>query len=117
MDYSQLSDFEISEKVANAVWPELKVTNFAGQAVVWSTKIDNKVFVPCESPIDAWKIIDKYRISLHYISKPLIGGGKSEVCIAYSFNGKGPGTHSFEHKNPLRAAMIVFLMMQDANHA
>lgn len=116
MDYSQLSDFEISEKIANILWPDFKVTGFMGQAVVWSSKIDNKIFAPCELAADAWKIIDKYRISLHYISKPLAGRGKIDVCIAYSFNGKGPGTHSCEHKNPFRAAMIVFLMMQDANH-
>jgi len=62
-----------------------------------------KMFNPCNNPADAWPIIVENKISL--------------FAIRYTesmWQAEHPITGIFKHENPLRAAMIVFLMMQEA---
>ncbi|NRF76610.1 phage protein NinX family protein [Citrobacter braakii] len=87
MDYSKLSDAEINWKVAFHI----------GLRTV--EKAESGDFNPCNNPSDAWPIIEKYRISfLDQLTEWFVDAkGVSPVFEA----------------NPLRGAMIVFLMMQE----
>ena len=103
-DYGKMSDFEINKAVSTAL----------GMDVSGATEENNIMYgyVPdiCSNPSDAWPIIHGNDIMLNpncadelwkaeqgFREKP---SGFYDVATAYN-------------KNPLRAAMIVFLMMQD----
>ncbi|EFD4943088.1 phage protein NinX family protein [Escherichia coli] len=127
MDYSQLSDFEINVAVFEAIHngsPDYKegengamvFISFEGDIVngdAVEVEVERGSFNPCANPADAWPIITENNISiiLDNPSMPcatdnardLFDDAGPNVCVAYD--------------NPLRAAMIVFLMMQDANNA
>ncbi|MEH4296549.1 phage protein NinX family protein [Enterobacter ludwigii] len=103
MDYSQLSDFEINNLVLK------KVSN--GKPEEWLEPYAS--FDPCNDPSDSWSIITENKIMLspHCADdewKAQIYLGRDDIFDNYA---------SAWHKNPLRAAMIVFLMKQDAKHA
>ncbi|HCR2010148.1 TPA: DUF2591 domain-containing protein [Enterobacter asburiae] len=116
MDYSQLSDQEINAMVGKIVSKDgLSIIASDGNAVIHEYAdcgefkgicLGWKVFDPCHSPADAWPIIESNRIS---IRNRYEGDWKAE-------NEWGESRFHVAC-NPLRAAMIVFLMMQDANHA
>ena len=108
-ELNELSDFDVNVRVADA----LKLN--------WSWSIsaaDEKivmisccyVFDPCNNWADAGPIIEKYGISLIF-EKDQEPGAYSNFEIGmsgYDFNCDiGVG-----HKNPLRAAMMCFLMMR-----
>ncbi|EAA1625722.1 DUF2591 domain-containing protein [Salmonella enterica] len=105
MDYSQLSDFEINQRVSNAIpgrfifYPDY----------VWDSEWE-KTFDPCNKAADAWPIITENKISIYAMSEADARGKWGAEAFypneAYHFN-----------DNPLRASMIVFLMMQDTTHA
>lgn len=70
-------------------------------------------FNPCNNPSDAWPIIVGKKLSLINADdkwlcvpedEPINGVTGDAVHMIYSGDG-------VEHENPLRAAMIVFLMM------
>ncbi|EFN4190121.1 DUF2591 domain-containing protein [Escherichia coli] len=127
MDYSQLSDFEINVAVFEAIHngsPDYKegengamvFISFEGDIVngdAVEVEVERGSFNPCANPADAWPIITENNISI-ILDNPsipcatdnardLFDDAGPNVCVAYD--------------NPLRAAMIVFLMMQDANNA
>lgn len=91
MDYSQLSDIEIDSMVS---------------------KIHSPIFHRnyCNNPSDAWLVIRESKISINAMSDTDARGKWGAEAFypneAYHFN-----------DNPLRASMIVFLMMQDTTHA
>lgn len=101
MDYSQLSDLEINQRVSNAIpgrfifYPDY----------VWDSEWE-KTFDPCNKAADAWQIITANRIAII----PAMNADK------WAANHGDWNVFSTDAK-PLRAAMIVFLMMQDAKHA
>lgn len=105
-DYSKLSDFEINKKVDDILHPPS--TNFH------HVKGYNKHY--CSNPADAWPIIVANKISIvslddKWIAAPVdtvIDGitGDFDVCFYASDN-------AVTDVNPLRAAMIVFLEMQE----
>ena len=68
----------------------------------------------CNNPSDAWPIIMEYQISIVKYEGPekwdAHGGG---VCVDYDHCIISSSDCSCSNKNPLRAAMIVFLMMQE----
>lgn len=121
MDYSQLSDFEINKLVANATGTQVEETyQFVNggediadhmSGIVLMRKITSnrkhwKLYEPCSNPADAWPIITSSRIAII----PAINADK------WAAN-HGDWDVFSTNANPLRAAMIVFLMMQDAKHA
>lgn len=119
MDYSQLSDFEINLKVAHIVLGKGNYDWNSENKEVYLAGIDggeflpNGYFDPCNNAADAWPIIFKNKVMLspHCADdewKAQIYLGREDIFDNYA---------SAWHKNPLRAAMIVFLMMQDAKHA
>ncbi|EBW8650381.1 DUF2591 domain-containing protein [Salmonella enterica subsp. enterica serovar Bredeney] len=110
MDYSQLSDFEINKQVAIATghkkfkglgWQGTQEDSCSAVIVRGPNKIG--AFDPCNNPADAWPIIEKYRIS--FLDQ------LTEWCV------DAKGVIPIFDPRPLRAAMIVFLLMQDANNA
>ena len=92
-DYSKMSDFEINKAVATAL----------GMDVSGATEENNIMYgyVPdiCNNPSDAWPIIFENEISLVVV--------EDGVWIARF------GSVFDESSNPLRSAMIVYLMMKD----
>ncbi|HCM9564797.1 TPA: DUF2591 family protein [Enterobacter hormaechei subsp. steigerwaltii] len=105
MDYSKLSDFEINKRVAQLHG------GFALTLAVIDSPPSGKSFHPgrfdpCNSPADAWPIIVDNRIS---ISAQAEYEGDQWVAYCVDSNNDIDETHI----NPLRAAMVVFLMMQE----
>lgn len=106
MNYSEMKDHEINAAV--------------GEALGWNAKFihqdDSVTFRDdlgrlrgrknyCNSWADAGSIIQKYGISLHYI-----GGGHERG----GWGADDPSGEKYTYNdNPLRAAMIVLLMMQE----
>lgn len=122
MDYSKLSDFEINKLVAIATghkqfsslgWQGLQEGDFSAVIVRGPRKIGG--FDPCNEPADAWPIVVENKISLVWIAET------SRWCASHGGNAESeywgwdecPDVYH-ESINPLRAAMIVFLMMQES---
>ena len=117
MDYSKLSDFEINKLVAIATghkqfsslgWQGLQEGDFSAVIVRGPRKIGG--FDPCNDPADAWPIIIEKEVSL--ISRCANGEWKAQLHL-----GRDDIFDSYAScwgKNPLRAAMVVFLMIQEA---
>ncbi|EFC3706145.1 DUF2591 family protein [Escherichia coli] len=132
MDYSQLSDFEINVAVFEAIHngsPDYKegengdmvFVSFEGDIVngdAVEVEVERGSFNPCANPADAWPIITENKISTMWMTAEKewcawSGGDLEEGCWEWE---NIPGYY-FCGESPLRAAMIVFLMMQDANNA
>ncbi|EEQ3040097.1 DUF2591 domain-containing protein [Escherichia coli] len=118
MDYSQLSDFEINKAVAISVgfqcyYGDGSYTNNLGlRGAIVKGENDSGLFMvgefnPCNNPADAWPIIKENMISIINLDEDEWGARGMAYCKS----------KRAIHENPLRAAMIVFLMMQDANNA
>lgn len=107
MDYSQLSDFEINKRVFKEITgakPLGYPHNADGRSVGNESNGNYCWYDYCNNPADAYPVIYKNGISIGI----------------YGYGEWGAGTINHTHidgLNPLRSAMIVFLMMQDANHA
>lgn len=107
IDFEELSDNEINELVAE------RLGGYAGNVHGHETAV--KVKDPesgglfymevdyCNNPSDAWPIILKNHI---WIQPDMIGDGLWRCYDRES-------DFAAKHSNPLRAAVIVFLMMQD----
>ncbi|ENV9112182.1 hypothetical protein L400_00067 [Enterobacter hormaechei] len=104
MDYSKLSDKEVNRKVQIA---SRLIGSLTGRGVLIVRDGKWEFFDPCNNPADAWPIITANKISIYAMSEADKRGGWGAEAFhpndAYSFN-----------DNPLRAAMIVFLMMQES---
>ena len=123
-DYSKMSDFEINKLVFKnkTALSALSYPHSADKRSCGHKDINNIYhwFDFCNNPADAWPIIVANKISIvsldnKWIAAPVdtvIDGitGDSEVCFYAS-------SDSVVDVNPLRAAMIVFLMMQDSKNA
>jgi hypothetical protein len=103
-DYSKMSDFDINCEVA-AILKVTSKTNspakgFNGNSItVWGRGSSAISIDYCNNPEDAWPVMKLSRISL---IAPHIAVGDSWVAQC-----KG---NYFVDKNPLKAAMIAFLM-------
>jgi len=114
MDYSVLHDAEINMKVCAALG--LGLSGYArlirqGDATILLD--DNKTLVDyCNNPTDAWPIIMKSGINLFtdMIPHGLLGQARASTTRADAVS----DCIIISDKNPLRAAMIVFLMMQES---
>lgn len=116
IDYSKMSDFEINNFVAKATGTSVEETyqfvnggedisdHFRGVVLMRKITANRKhwkLYDPCNNPSDAWPIIFKNRLYIDPIF--LDDWAISSECDSFREI----------NKNPLRAAMIVFLMMQD----
>lgn len=105
MDYSKLSDFEINLRVAEIVvdYDCISRLPYTDMAVHWGDGANWHVFNPCNNPADAWPIITSNRIGI-------VPGTATDKWAAHH----GDWDIAIADVNPLRAAMIIFLMMQDS---
>lgn len=114
-DYASMSDFEINKSVAdiamNGTW-HVKPShpdNDTGGWLYGSNGIQTRELPDyCNNPADAWPIITENRIGI--IPAPDAGKWKS----AHRKVGEDDTPYHFtQSDNPLRAAMIVFLMIKE----
>lgn len=132
MNYEQMSDFEINKLVAEAYGLLIQeiddnkslgmTTDFHEKfpAVVWVADLDCSTgqqcepwwqFDPCNNPADAWPIISSNAIDIEFAVDSLGGIGQAHAYIEgntdlfYEFN---------DNSKALRAAIIVYLMIQEA---
>lgn len=95
MNYEQMSDFEINKAVATALPMDWSWQDSS----VYCT--DGEEFDPCNNPADAWPVIAESEIDVQFrqgTKCPPMARHINFYCV---------------DKNPLRAAMIVFLMMRE----
>lgn len=110
-DYSKMSDPEINIMVSKSLYGELSNWH--------KGELNEGVVDYCNNPSDAWPIICKSLISIspHYKftdeSEEYISHSNKWVADNVMSDGK-----SFRYKdtNPLRAAMIVYLMMKESEN-
>lgn len=112
-DYASMSDEQIAVMVAGLCSIEGVSINEDGMAV--RNVVDNSPgsysggdyieidFDPCNNPADAWLIITSSMISI----RPVGNDGQ-----LWEASGMG-GMKAYHDKNPLRASMVVFLMMME----
>lgn len=127
MNYSEISDFDLNCAVAGALGREFfsnekpddsrrrrKSYEIDGKhRDVCESGWTSELFAPCNSWADAGPIIQKNKIDINWAMQ------RGNVRQPYARN-SAPGLSGhagYIHENPLRAAMIVFLMMQEATNA
>ncbi|WP_312284623.1 phage protein NinX family protein [Yokenella regensburgei] len=108
MDYSELSDYEVSKRVAMVVGGFLEEDFCESHSVIFRRhgRHQYSFFEPCTNPSDAWPIIESNKINVEWHQ------WKDDSDKPYALN--NATMISRYDDNPLRAAMIVFLMMQDS---
>ncbi|MCG0494488.1 DUF2591 family protein [Enterobacter hormaechei] len=99
MDYSQLSNRDIDALVLQVIYG-----NQAKDKDIMRAWLRGG-FKYTTNPADAWPIIAENKISIY---AAILGDSRGEWGAEASFT-----EHYHFHNNPLRAAMIVFLMMQE----
>ncbi|WP_227719862.1 phage protein NinX family protein [Yersinia proxima] len=113
-DYSAMSDFEINKSVANYLGKTIQPDSCqdmgnAGFGDVIFQNGDSKDY--CNNPADSWPIIFRERITLI----PKVTGYEWDAISPVILNDDIEHLHT--DKNPLRAAMIFFLMMKDMENS
>lgn len=91
-DYNTLSDFEINKRVAHLTG--------------WDTNYWHNLPDYCNNPADAWPVIFENKINIMHGWVGNGWGAADSVSIAGE-------AIEVRHANPLRASMIVFLMMKE----
>lgn len=121
MDYSKFSDTEINLMVGEIVsHDKMSILSSGGFALIHEFQdcgdfkricLGWKRFDPCSSPSDAWPIIVENKISI------IIDDTTDEWSSAslQDFTDTAAYKHGNSNKNPLRTAMITFLMMNEPN--
>ncbi|MFE0584830.1 phage protein NinX family protein [Pantoea vagans] len=109
MNYSEMSDFEINREVAGEVGGFLAKDIFEEEKTIFKWHPGNKYskFDPCKSWADAGPIIESGLISIQFYQ------GSWMASVNPSQETGFRAACFIERENPLRAAMIVFLMMQE----
>lgn len=117
MDYSKLSDFEVNLKLAHILLGKDNYDWNSDKKEVYLAGIDggdflpNGYFDPCNNPADAWPIITANRIGI--IPAPEHGAWRAANRV---IGANSDPRYFTQHANPLRAAMIVFLIMQESDN-
>lgn len=117
-DYSKMSYFEINCEVLEVFNPDIKHMSLSGDSACFydcgpTGDGWNQIDIPnyCNNPADAWQIISDSRISIYFDQTiPEYDGEFKQWCCAIS---PCQNYQAQYQSNPLRAAMIVFLMMQE----
>lgn len=109
MNYEDMSDFEINKRVAEAVGMEISSDHsgaYVGVIKRSMGSLPSYMHVNhCNSPSDAWPIILENKITIF---------SPNDTHDDSLWMAELDESHMFS-ANPLRAAMIVFLMMQEAS--
>lgn len=107
MNYAQMSDFEINSAVAAAKGYDTNVKQHFGEAGLSSVKTTEGTLDFCNSWADAGPIIQGNYLSIEC-------DDMFDVPMSSSYwKAHNPKGNHYTDENPLRAAMIVFLMMQE----
>lgn len=112
VDYSEMSDAELNIEVAKIQYPNDQcVTPYTHRpdAYIYHRNNLHTSKDYCNNPADAWPIIIENRISVY--PQAYYEGSKWLSSLIDS-----QIEDEVADENPLRAAMIVFLMMQDAKN-
>lgn len=110
MDYSQLSDGELSVRLAYFLKPKYSAVvhpnNSSGVQLSrnWLNTVQNTGYFPLHNADDLFRVVKKHRIALEPAGKTIWKASHEAVGSA-------------KHRNPLRAVAIVFLMMQESSNA
>ena len=105
MNYAKMSDFEINKMITKHLLTDGWRYNKKEKGFIYEADGDfYPIYDYCNNPSDAWPIFDGI-IKSDCIVQIL----KAGVIVALA----GGGRIQCMHKNPLRAAMIVFLMMNE----
>ncbi|HAT5559526.1 TPA: DUF2591 domain-containing protein [Proteus mirabilis] len=100
--YNKYTDLQINELVATRLKKKCLLTE---ESVLAYMDSGYRTFDPCNNPTDAMPIIIENKIGL----SPMYHSNKwTADCLDYDFISV--------NKNPLRAAMELFLMMKDAEN-
>lgn len=112
VSYEDMSDNEINEQVADLMGGYAGNVHGSETQVKVKDAATNGMFYMevdyCNNPSDAWPIIMENHIT---IFSPDYNKGDSDWRS--ELYDSDEGIFDFTDKNPLRAAMIVFLMMQE----
>lgn len=116
MNYEDMSDFEINGRVGKIVFgldgDSFRTTNPMNNVVEFITGFGDerefKYFNGCNNPSDAWPIIFENKIGIMH------NWNKEGYWSAIS--PKSGCDYDCNGRNPLRAAMICFLKMKDAEN-
>ena len=111
-DYSKLSDFEINKCVAK-IHGGFALTLAVHNEPPSGKSFDPGRFDPCNNPADAWPIIVANNIDIIQDN----GQGCALATNSAIQMFLGDDVHISQDENPLRTAMIVFLMMQESKNA
>ena len=114
--YSDKSDFEINKAVAEVLIQSgfiIGIKYHDKHILVTDKYANNYPFDPCNNPADAMPIVFDNNISLilSHNEYPLATNNPSGL-----FRDSLPPENVVTNKNPLRAAMELFLMMKDAEN-
>ena len=105
MNYDEMSDFEINQKVAWTLGCNT-LPAIDGDIDVFIVPCDDpQIFDPCNNPSDAWPIIVENRIGI-------IHAAKTDKVLAQDASGNFQT--SIESGSGLRCAMLVFLKMKES---
>lgn len=103
-DYSEIPNAFINSQVAHSqglkLWPHTVFMPITDERVRLE---DGSYFDPCNNPSDAWPIILANKICINNFCK--FGWCSDSELGDYVY-----------HENPLRAAMIVYLMMKESEN-
>ena len=106
-DYASMSDQELGRLVAAARGMD-GGGSYSGATLVVRNGVWD-IFDPCNNPADAWQIIESSYISIQFYQ----GNWMASVNPSQE---SGYRSACFIGKNPLKAAMVVFLMMKESEN-
>lgn len=112
IDYSKMSDDEICKAAGDAIgleWAELN-QNYNGLCY-WKDG-DLFVFNPIRDPADAWPVVEQNKITMMHECDEWTAFGN----LSIHHSGEANWEFCEYDKKPFRAAMIVFLMMQERSN-
>ncbi|AUR99500.1 NinX [Vibrio phage 1.266.O._10N.286.52.F9] len=111
MNYEEMSDFEINKKVAMELGVTCFVRSLIDENAVMVDKGGRVQFDPCNNPSDAWPIIANNKIALTPVGQL---AWLSYGWAKWTFNHGFSPRKEVIGQSPLRAAMICFLKLKDA---
>ena len=115
-DYRKMSDLEINSEIAKQIGGEILFDEYGApyrldpcaMSAYSGRDFDEVEFDPCNNPADAWPIIAANHIGI----MPFKSGGATAWPTSVGLLSNA----QVKDDNPLRAAMIVFLMMKEAGN-
>lgn len=122
MNYEKMDDFEINTLIAEILWLNWYCAAGDSPTGGWEyccipelmINDDSRLKDYCNNPADAWPIILVNEISITKYADldewEVYGRG---ICVDYDHCIISESGCSYRNNNPLRAAMIVFLMMHE----